>query len=105
MSICENGRTIEKNFCQSLDELFSCICCTLETMKEDSNEVITVTFFKNVNTIEIHTPRFIGNEPMMYDLVPYLQRSTCIGVIDKYPYNSVVLKNSSLSVSIKLLLE
>lgn len=75
------------------------------------NKTVTVTFFKDSSTIQIHTPRFVAipikeefritkpddpkvfYKPVMYDLIPYLEKSNCIGKTDEYPYNAIRFKN------------
>lgn len=61
--------------------------------EKTANRIITVTFFKDFSTTQTHTPKFLGVKPIMYDLIPYLKRSKCIGITDVYPYNAIRFEN------------
>lgn len=61
--------------------------------KRKVDEVVRVIFFRDVNTLEIHTVKHIGYKPYMHDIIPYLKRSLCLGHTKEFPYNSVIIKS------------
>lgn len=61
--------------------------------KRKVDEVVRAIFFRDVNTLEIHTVKHIGYKPYMYDIIPYLKRSSCLGHTKEYPYNSIIFKS------------
>lgn len=71
------------------EEILTKMMCDEKT----ENRIITVTFFKDFSTTQTHIPKFLGNKPIMYDLIPYLKRSKCIGITDEYPYNAIRFEN------------
>ena len=61
--------------------------------KREVDKVITITFFRTSKIQEIHTVRYVGSKPFMYDIIPYLRRSECLGHTNEFPYNSVIFKS------------
>ena len=61
--------------------------------KRKVDEVVRVIFFRDVKTLEIHTVKHFGYKPYMYDIIPYLKRSLCLGHTNEYPYNSIIFKS------------
>lgn len=61
--------------------------------KRKVDEVVRAIFFRDVNTLEIHTVKHIGYKPYMYDIKPYLKRSSCLGHTNEFPYNSIIFKS------------
>lgn len=48
----------------------------------------------------MHTPDFIGNRPIMYNLEYYLKRAICFKGKCDFPYNVIKLENSKLIIEI-----
>ena len=61
--------------------------------KRKVDEVVRVIFFRDINTLEIHTVKHIRYKPYMYDIIPYLKRSSCLGHTNEYPYNAIIFKS------------
>lgn len=76
-----------------------------------ADKVVTVMFFKDFSSIQIHIPKFVAipikddyiinksnkpkvfYKPVMNDLITYLKKSECIGETNEYPYNSIRFKS------------